>query len=29
MSQTVVVTALAIAMIGGIICRFTIGCDND
>ena len=29
MSQTVVVTVLAIIMIGGVICRFTIGCEKD
>ena len=29
MSQTVVVTILAIIMIGGVICRFTIGCEDE
>ena len=29
MSQTVVVSILLVAMIGGIIARFTIGCDDD
>ena len=29
MSQTVVVVILAAAMIGGLICRFTIGCERD
>lgn len=29
MSQTVVVTALAVVMIAGVICRFTIGCEDD
>ena len=29
MSQTVVVSILLIAMVGGIIARFTIGCDDD
>ncbi len=29
MSQTVVVTALIVIMVAGVICRFTIGCDNE
>ena len=29
MSQTVVVTVLAIIMVVGVICRFTIGCEDD
>ena len=29
MSQTLVVAVLIAAMVGGIIARFTIGCDDE
>jgi hypothetical protein len=29
MSQTVVVVALTLVMVGGLVARFTIGCDDE
>jgi len=29
MSQTVVVTMLILVMVAGVICRFTIGCEDE
>jgi len=29
MSQTVVIVALTLIMVAGVICRFTIGCEDE